>query len=114
MNGRESVNVWPELFFSSVGVAEVSTLIFFGVQSTGWDRDTRVISGYGAILFLSYTLFLYKHNVYKHNQPEILFFLNTLLNTSQPQVFEFFLKIFLTLAFSKQKLVYKIYICFFQ
>ena len=52
-----------------------------------------------------YTLFFYKHQVYKHNQPEILVFLNTLLNTSQPQIFEIFLKNFLVLAFSKQKLV---------
>ena len=49
--------------------------------------------------------FFYKHQVYKHNQPEILVFLNTLLNTSQPQIFEIFLKDFLNLAFSKQKLV---------
>ena len=36
---------------------------------------------------------------------EFLFFLNTLLNTSQPQIFEIFLKNFLVLPFSKQKLV---------
>ena len=45
--------------------------------------------------------FFYKHNVYKHNQPEILVF----LNTSQPQIFLILLTNFLALAFSKQKLV---------
>jgi len=34
---------------------------------------------------------------------KFLFFLNTLLNTSQPQIFEIFLKNVLALAFSKQK-----------
>ena len=32
----------------------------------------------------------YKHQVYKHNQAEIIDILNTLLNTSQPQTFGYF------------------------
>ena len=36
-------------------------------------------------------IYFYKHQVYKHNQAEIIDILNTLLNTSQPQVFGYFL-----------------------
>ena len=32
----------------------------------------------------------YKHQVYKHNQAEIIDILKTLLNTSQPQIFGYF------------------------
>ena len=32
----------------------------------------------------------YKHQVYKHNQADIIDILNTLLNTSQPQIFRYF------------------------
>ena len=67
--------------------ADVAVGVLVALPIQKWQKG-RLEAGWAM-----YTLFL-KHHVYKHNQAKIIDILNTLLNTSQPQIFLLFHKSF--------------------
>ena len=61
-----------------------------------------VVQGQSRKFLALLLFFFYKHQIYKHNLAEIIDFKNTLLNTSQPQISDFFHNIVFIFGLCKQ------------